>query len=106
MGREQYRFAKLDVNAVQVLAYASLRHDIEPDRWLVEEQNVRIMQQCCCEIRSHPLSERQLTDGRVHEFPKLKQIGELANAGIFTINTDAVHRRENIVRVPNRQIPP
>ena len=59
----------------------SLAHDVEADGRLVEEHDLRIVQQRRGEIAPHALPERQLADGRVQEPAEVEQFDEGSQVG-------------------------
>ncbi|MNG10389.1 hypothetical protein D3C84_938530 [compost metagenome] len=106
MRRKQHGLAELGINAAQIIADAPLGDDVQTDRRLVEEQNVRVVQQRGGQIGSHSLAQRQLAHRRIHELAKLQQLGKFANSCITPLVGHPVHRGENIVGVADRQVPP
>src|SRR5262249_60193787 len=52
---------------------ACLHSDVEADRWLVEEQHPRLMNQGRGELDLHPLAETQVADRLVEEWLEIEQ---------------------------------
>jgi hypothetical protein len=88
--RQQQRGAiSLGLRAKE-LANRRLRRHVEPNRRLVEEQEAWRVQQARRNFRAHPLPERQLPHGRIHERPEIERLDERCQAAAVLVGTDFV----------------
>ncbi len=68
------------VEADEQLAEALLGDEVEPDRGLVEEEDVGLVEQTCRELAPHALTEGEPADRGVEQVGRIQQIAELADA--------------------------
>jgi 2-polyprenyl-6-methoxyphenol hydroxylase-like FAD-dependent oxidoreductase len=106
MGREQDGDPTLAVHRREELAHAGLGDDVEPDRGLVQEEDLRVVQHRRGQLAAHSLSEGQLTNGRVEEGPELEQLRERIEVRAPAPERNAVDVAQQLERVTKRQVPP
>ena len=58
---------------------------------LVEEQDARMMDQCCEELALHPFSERKLAHGLGEQLRDIQHLCERADAVVGLVRLDLVH---------------
>ena len=103
---QQHRDAPLAVDFAQELAHRRFRDDVEPDRGLVEEDDLRIVEQRGGELAAHPLAERELAHGRLEERPEREHVGEAVEVLAVPGGRHAVDVAKQLERVAQRQVPP
>ena len=106
VGREEDRRALLLVEAHEQLAEALLGDEVEPDRRLVEEQDLRVVEQARGELAAHPLAEREVPHRLVEEVGGVEQLAELGDAPVLGVAVEPVDRGQHPVRLAGRQLEP
>ena len=79
VAREEDRGALLLVEAHEQLAEPLLGHEVEPDGRLVEEQDLRVVEQARGELAAHPLAEREVAHRLVEQVGGAEQLAELGD---------------------------
>ena len=74
---QEHRHAAPGVVVAQALLDRHLRHHVEADRRLVEQEQLRLVQQGGDQLHLHPLAERQLADGLAGQLLDAEQLGQL-----------------------------
>ena len=70
------RGAALGVEGAQELAQPALADHVEPDGRLVEEEDLRVVQQRRDDVAAHPLAEAELPDRGVEQVVEVEQVEE------------------------------
>ena len=104
-GQEDRR-ALLLVQPDEQLAEALLGDEVEPDRRLVEEQDLGIVEQARGQLAAHALAEGEAPHGLVEQVGRVEQLAELADAPLFRGRVESVDRGEHPVRLARRQLQP
>ena len=103
---EEDRGALLLVEPHEQLAEPLLGHEVEPDGRLVEEQDLRVVQQARGQLAAHALAQREVAHGLVHEVGGAEQLAQLVDAPALGRAVEPVDRREHPVRLAGRQLEP
>ena len=98
--------AALAVQLHEEVPHALLRDDVEPDRRLVEEHDLGIVEQRRGEVAAHALAERELSHGRPEERLELEELGEARQVLLVALLRHAIDVTEQLERVAQRQVPP
>ena len=94
------------VRLAEELAEPGLADDVEPDRRLVEVDDLGVVQQRGGDVAAHPLAERQLPDRRVEEGAEVEQVDECDEVGAEAVAGHPVDAPQQLERVAQRQVPP
>ena len=84
---------------------AFLHRHVEPDRRLVEEQNLRSVEERADDLDLHPLAQRQVAHGLAHEVADVEQLDQLVAHRGEVRAVDAIDRAVELERVERRQVP-
>ena len=84
---------------------ALLHGDVQPDRWLVEEQDQRPVQQGSDDLHLHPLSQRKVADRLAHQIPHVEQLDQLVAHAPEVVLRDPVDGAIELERIDGRQVP-
>jgi hypothetical protein len=90
----------------QELPHLFLDHHVHPDRRLVEEDDLRVVDQRGGQVAPDSLPERQLAGPGVPELGQLKDRAELGEPGPVVSVADPVDVAEDRQGLPGRQVPP
>ena len=77
VGGQQQRGAALGVEGAQELPQPALAHHVEPDRRLVEVEDLGVVQQRRRDVAAHPLAEAELAHRGVEQVAEVEQLDEL-----------------------------
>ena len=77
VAREQHGRAVASVVLGDERADALLHRHVEADRRLVEEQHLRQVEERADDLDLHPLAEREVPHGLVHEIGDVEQLDQL-----------------------------
>ena len=105
MGRQNHGRASLAVDPGDELANRLFGDHVEPDRRLVEKDELGIVQHRGREIAPHPFAQRQLADRRAHEPFEIEEPGELGQVFPVAVPRNVVDRAQQLERLAQRQIP-
>ena len=103
---EHHRDAVLAVDLDEEVAHTLLRDDVEPDRRLVEEQQLGAVEHRRRQLAADALAERQLANRGVEERIELEHLPESREVGAVTLGGDAVDVPQQLERVVEREVPP
>src|SRR3569623_208397 len=103
VSRQHHRHAVLPVDLDEEGADALLRDDVEPDRRLVEEEQLGPVEHRGRQLPPDALPERQLTDRCVEERIELQHLAEPGQARAMTIGRHAIDVAEELERVAERE---
>ena len=78
VARQEHRHPAPGVVVAQAFLDRHLRHHVEADRRLVEQEQLRLVQQRGDQLHLHPLAQRQLADRLAGQLPDAEQLGQLA----------------------------
>ena len=106
VGGQQERGAALLVERAEELAQPALAHDVQPDRGLVEVEDLRVVQQRGRDVAAHPLAEAELADRRVEQVAEVEQVEELVEVGAVAVVGDPVDLAQQLEGVAQREVPP
>ena len=94
------------VERAQELAQPALADHVEADGRLVEEQDLRVVQQRGHDVPAHPLAEAELADRGVEEVAEVEELDVLGEVGAVPRGVGAVDLLQHRERVAQRQVPP
>ena len=103
---EEDRGAPLLVEAHEQLAEPLLGDEVEADGRLVEEQDLRVVQQARGQLAAHALAERQVAHRLVEQVGGAEQLAELGDAPVLGRAVEPVDGGEHPVRLARRQLEP
>src|SRR5438874_2150887 len=106
MRREQNSHPSCSIDLQQKFSHACLGYYIQPDRWLIQVQKFRIMQQRGSQITTHALAERKLAHRRVNKLIQLEHSTQLCQVAIMPLFRHAIEMPQQAQRIDERQIPP
>ncbi len=104
--REQQRRAVLATLGDEELAQPLLGQHVQADRRLVEDHQVRAVQQRGRDLGAHALPQGQLPHRRGQELPHLQHLDELGGPDALVGGGQGVDRGQDRERLPHRQVPP
>jgi hypothetical protein len=87
------------------LPHRLLAQDVEADRRFVEEEHLGTVQQRGGQLSAHPLAQRELADGRVHEGIHIEQSGASPQRGRVFGRWHPVDVPQQAERVAQRKVP-
>ncbi len=105
VARQQHRRAVTPVVLGDERADALLHRHVETDRRLVEEEHLRQVKQRTDDLDLHPLAEREVPHGLVHEIGDVEQLDQLVPRLRELLARQAVDGPVELERVERRQIP-
>src|SRR5882672_9797221 len=82
-----------------------LHRDVEPDGGLVEEEDLRAVEQGYRQLALHPLAQRELPGGLAEERAQVEQLRELRHGGIVLLAWDVVDGAVEQEGLGGRQVP-
>ena len=106
VGGEQQRGAAFGVEAAQELAQPPLADHVEPDRGLVQVEDLGVVEERSGDVAAHPLAEAQLADRGVEQATEVEQLEELLEVASVAVGGDAVDLLQQLEGVPQGQVPP
>ena len=104
--RQEHRHAALTVDLDEEVAHALLRHDVEADRRLVEEEQLRLVQHRRRQLAADALSERELAYRRLQERVEIEYLAKALETRAIAPGRHAVDMAQELERVDQRQVPP
>ena len=104
--RQEHGDAALAVDLRKEFAHGRARHHVEPDRGLVEEDDVRLVQERRGQLAAHALPQRELPHGCCQERPEIEGLRKPIEARSMALGRHAVDVPQQVERVGERQVPP
>jgi hypothetical protein len=104
--RQQDGDAVLPVDLEQEVAHALLRDDVEADRRLVEEEQLRGVQHRRGQLAADALAERELSHRHLQERVEVEHLAEAGELRAIALGGDVVDVAQQLERVDERQVPP
>ena len=99
---EQHRCTGAAVVIRQELPHPRLGIHIQPQRGLIEEQHLGLMQQGRQQFSLHPLAEGELSHGPSELLTEFEQIGQCVDPPLSELITDSIDRRIHPQRIHRR----
>jgi hypothetical protein len=103
---QEDRHAALGVQPQHEVPEARLGDEVEPDRRLVEEQHLGLVQHAREELAAHPLAERERAHGAVDEVLRREELREPADAAGGLAAREPVDAAEQPERLPRLELEP
>ncbi len=104
--REQHGGAFAAVHLRDERSDALLCEHVDPDGRLVEVEDTRAIQDRGGEIAAHPLSEAQLTHGRLQQLAQLERLDDAIELAPIVGVGHAIEALDELERLDERQVPP
>src|ERR1700756_2750057 len=67
-----------------------LAHHVQTDRWLVQEENFRLMEECGDQFHFHPFSETELAHHYIQFVPYIKELDQFVDGLLIGCARDLV----------------
>ena len=94
------------VEGPQELPQPTLADHVEPDRRLVEVEDLGVVQQRGHDVAAHPLAQAELPDRGVEQVVEVEQVEEPVEVLAVPGGLGAVDLLEQVEGVAQRQVPP
>jgi len=106
VGGEHDRGVAAPAQLGQELPHGLLADHVQADRRLVEEQDLRPVQQGGGQLAAHPLAQGELAHGRVEELVEFEHGAALGQAGLVLGGRHPVDVAQQLEGVAQGQVPP
>ncbi len=103
---QEHRDALVAVDLDEEVADALLGDDVEPDRRLVEEEQLRAVEHRGGQLAADPLAERQLAHRRLQERVEVEHLPKPREVRAVALGRHLVDVAQQVERVLQREVPP